>query len=404
MNMKKSLLLLGVAAVVCLLVFADYARKPSLETGKRSVTGQVMEIQAFKGISPDTVSKIKILPPGENDPIVLEKDAGEWKVKAGNRLFRISKFKAEQLFGTRDKKTELKGPLTLEFQAHNPKSHADFNLTKKKATDVKFYNEKDTLLTDVLIGKSGTDWQTTYVRFPGQDDVYLAPIRLTDNFSGVDVNAWRDRSLFPDLKPDNVYKIHVDDRANTRSYTVVKRTGKKGVPAKWYVTEPFQAPARFTTANSMARTLTTLRAADFVTSRDLVAKAAFDHPTMIARFDIKDDPTTPVLIVGAESTKSKGQYYAKTNLSDEVYLIYKPYGLTISPDTLKETPTPTPSPTPTVSPTPGKTKSASGNGSTGKTGGAKTMGPLLPKAESAPAPLAAPAPAPTPKPAPASAK
>lgn len=356
MNMKRSIILFVVAAILCLLVYADYARKPAKETGGKSTTGRVMVTKALDGVSPDTVSKIEVVPPGKKDAVVLVKDAGEWKVKSGDRLYRITQYKADQIFGSiesgdekeKEKKVELKGPFTLELQARKAESHADFDLTAEKATDVKFFDSKDKLIAEVLLGKSGTDWQSTYIRMPGKDEVYLAPVRLTDNFSGDDVNAWRDKRLFPDVKAENIYKIEVDDRANTRTFALAKLP-QPGGPDAWWVTEPFDHVARASTADSMTRTLANLNAAEFAKPED-VAKADFDHPTLIARIHVKDTATTPVLTVGAESETSKGRFFAKTNLDDEVYMIYKPYALAADPATLKETPTPTPSPSPTEAP------------------------------------------------------
>jgi len=353
MKMKKSLILLAVAAIICVIVYVDYARKPTDVTGDRSITGRVMDIQAFDDVSSKTVARIEVTPPGKQEAVVLEKDGGEWKVKSGDRLYRLAKYKADQLFGTlpgEEKKTELEGPLTLQFQARNPENHAEFDLTEEKATRVKFYDSDGKMLSDVLIGKSGTDWQTSFVRFPGKDEVYLAPIRLSDNFSGADVGAWRDKRLFPDLKIEDVVAIRVDDRASTRTYALAKRPDEESGAVTWWVTEPFEAKARQSTADSMARTLVNLNAAQFVTG-DEADTADFDPPTLIARFDVKDEPTEVELVVGAESSGSKGQYYAKTNRSDDVVLVYKPYGLSVAPDTLKETPTPTPSPSLTPPPT-----------------------------------------------------
>ncbi len=356
MNTKKTLILVVVAVILCAIVFLPQRGGPPSNGGgaaSSESTALAASASIFQKVSPDTLAAIEIFAPGAETPLRLEKSAGEWKIRDGERLYAIDKYALERLTGPKDK-PELKGPLTLELQARNPETHEAFDLTSAKARRVKFYDAKGELLEDLLLGKAGADWQTTFVRRPDEKEVYLAPVRLADNFTGDDVNSWRDKRLFPTAEVDKVTWIHVDDRENTRT-CALQRTdppvpppepGSSILPtpaASWRVLAPYQADAQSGLAQSLVRSIATASFIDSVKAEDVPA-SAFDTPGAIVSFRLKDDPTTFTLTLSREIPGKARRIYAKTNISDELYEMVRPFDPFRDPSLYKVTPTPVPTP------------------------------------------------------------
>jgi len=355
MKPKKTLLLVVVAVVVCLLVY--FTEKGGEEAGQSTNPDSLRTAEFFRGVSPETVARMDIFPAGKQEPIQLNKVDGTWKVKIGERVYGIEKYRADNLFGQSQDQTQLRGPIAADLQAKRPENHKDFDLSDDKAVRVKYYDAAAKLLEDVLIGKNGSDWQSTYVRKPGANEVYLVGLRLIDKYRGDEAKAWRDRRLFPTIQPETIYHLSVDDRANTRTYEVAKRpvpmdqaTDPAAPPQlQWWLLNPIESQAQTSIADSIIRSLANLSATDFVSPEE-EAEVRFDPPTLIATFSTADHPSSVVLTVGPES-KIAGRFYAKTNLSDDLYYLNRPYSLERNPYDLKVTPIPTPPP-PTPSPVP----------------------------------------------------
>jgi hypothetical protein len=347
MSMKKSVLLLVIAVVICFLVFLDFRKEP--ETATTDASGTALQVSAFERVAPDNVERVEIELPEGKGTIELKKAGDGWKVLAGDKQYAVDENRAKRLFGITGTDTELKGPLEMTLQAKNPENFPEFDLTNEKATRVKFYGKNDDLLEDILVGKAGTDWQSTYVRRPEADEVYLVPVRLADNFTGDDVNAWRDKRIFPGLEPQDIRNVYVDDRANTRTYalTRIPIAGENADPAAaydWRLTLPEDTKARKAAADSVARTLVTLNAIEFLEPAE-VQESDFQPPTLRAKFSAGDATTSYTLTVGQESGE-RGRFYARASTQEEPFVVYKPYALAMPLDSLKETPTPTPSPSP----------------------------------------------------------
>jgi hypothetical protein len=354
MKPKKTLLLVLTAVVVCLLVY--FSEKGGKSKTKGSDAEPRRTARFFTDVAPETVARIEIFPAGKQEPIQLDKVDGEWKVKVGDRFYGIEKYRADNLFGQTSDKSQLRGPITAELQAQRPENHANFDLTDDKAIRVTYYDAAAKRLEDVLIGKNGTDWQSTYIRKPGMDEVYLVALRLNDKYRGDEAKTWRDRRLFPTIQPETIYHLSVDDRANTRTYALAKRPVARDEAADptappqshWWLLDPIENEAQPSICDSIIRSLANLSAADFITSEEQ-DDARFDPPTLIATFSTADYPTSVVLTVGPES-KTSGRYYAKTNISDDLYYVTRPYSLERNPYDLMVTPIPTPPPSPSPSP------------------------------------------------------
>ena len=95
---------------------------------------------------------------------------------------------------------------TTELVARNASSHAQLGVdsVKGKRLVVKAGARE---LVRYIVGNRGSDWESSYVRRPGSDDVYLLKSRLAD-LAGRGVDEWRDKRLAA-VEPDSVAAVEV---------------------------------------------------------------------------------------------------------------------------------------------------------------------------------------------------
>lgn len=365
MNNRNTLILVVLAVVLGAVAYLGSGDKGkagkvsgSANSGTnngKSASGAELITKLFEGVGPDSVKKIEIQPPSAKESIVLEKNGDAWEVLVEGKGRRLVKYRAEGLFQSynyqENKQTvDLQGPVKAEFVAHNPENHKEFDLTAEKAIRVKFYDKGGKVLEDVLIGKAAQG-TSSYVRKPEKNEVYRVALNLTNRFSGDKVELWRDRRIFGELDVDKVHHLLVDDRINTRTYELVRTSPAKGEkaggatgPATWKMVGESKS-IRTGSAAARVRDIANASAAEFVGATE-AASVDFSKPSFIATLSTADEATSVVLTLGPEKHAGANQWYAKSNKSDDVYLVGKLYSAMNAPSELIETPTPTPPPTP----------------------------------------------------------
>lgn len=102
-----------------------------------------------------------------------------------------------------------------ELVAANPDNHGRMGVDEASALRVTF--STDAAERSILVGRSGRRFQTSYVRAPGADGVYLLEGRLGSEVRK-DVDAWRDKSMFA-VDTAAVARISV---SGDRAYTLVR--------------------------------------------------------------------------------------------------------------------------------------------------------------------------------------
>jgi len=145
-----------------------------------------------------------------------------------------------------------------DLVASNPANHERMGVSDDKAWKVTF--DTDHGDRSLLVGDVGPRYGTTYVRVPGQDDVYLAEGDLRTRMAGRDVTEWRNKRV-----------AHVD----TASVRRIEVAGAKGSYAlirgdsAWSVEGAGKAGS--SEVGSLLSQLSDLRADAFLTKGDSVA-------------------------------------------------------------------------------------------------------------------------------------
>ena len=101
-----------------------------------------------------------------------------------------------------------------------------------------------------VVGKVGPDYQSSYVRAAGGDDVILATGYLRSVFDRGE-RTWQDRLIF-DFKPDDINRIEV--KRGGESYTLARPAA-----GEWFIAEPESMPCRQKSATRLVRLLSLLR-------------------------------------------------------------------------------------------------------------------------------------------------
>lgn len=105
-----------------------------------------------------------------------------------------------------------------------------------------------------IVGKVGPDYQSSYVRVAGGDDVILAPGYLKSMFDR-GARPWQDRLIF-DLVPDDISRL--DIARGPETYTL-----SRGADGQWFMAEPESSACRQNAVTRLVRLLAMLRCDDF---------------------------------------------------------------------------------------------------------------------------------------------
>ncbi len=111
----------------------------------------------------------------------------------------------------------LQGTARAELVAQNPSSFSRFDIEDDTARRLQVFNGSASVL-DLLVGKRGADFQSSYVRRPNEDEVYVARFPI-GTFVDRPLDDWRDKTI-ASLQPDAIAGIEVT--RNDGSYNNVR--------------------------------------------------------------------------------------------------------------------------------------------------------------------------------------
>ena len=172
-----------------------------------------------------------------------------------------------------------------EVAAENPAKHELLEVKEGQATAVAvsvFADPKDGPTAEILIGKTGGDFQSNFVRLKGESRVYRSQELIRPAFDR-DATAWADRNVLR-FEPDDAVKVELAPREGAS--LVIERKAH-GDP--WRITAPTPGPANTTLVDGMVGNLSMLRADDFATLYD-AATTGLGHPSRSA-VTLKDGRT-----------------------------------------------------------------------------------------------------------------
>jgi hypothetical protein len=163
----------------------------------------------------------------------------------------------------------------------------------------------------LIMGKSGPDYNSNYVRTKGSNSVYMAFGGARYSFF-TDLNRWRDKTVLN------------FDKSTAKGLTIVRRDSATVTLAKadsgntWSILQPIASPARSEEVESMIEKLAQFNTTDY--QDEVLADSAmgFDKPTLGITVSLKNGSSRN-LIIGKKNSDNK--YWVKTDGKEQVFLV-----------------------------------------------------------------------------------
>jgi hypothetical protein len=308
MKSRNALLLLGVAIVLVvafLVIEKPLSEKPSsLPSGEAEIT----RVPIFQNVSADACTRIDISQFDGRTTATLLKADDTWFVDR-ERKREADTRTLTQLFQA------ISNIKEGEVVSHNPANHPRFQVDPLTGTRATFRDTHDNVLADVVIGKMASDFGSTYVRKANSDDVLKVSGMLTHLVSRRGPDAWRDHMIC-DFSPETITAFVLKGANETIRL-------KKFADGTWQIVSPVVQTADAAAAGRFVGSFARLRAASFEDNEEEKPLKQFglDPPQFSVQASLQDYSSTPTLLIGNEKEKPKGQFYAKREAKNQIYLI-----------------------------------------------------------------------------------
>jgi len=208
--------------------------------------------------------------------------------------------------------------------SRNPGRHALYEVSADTGLRVQAFDGNGTSAAAVLIGKSGPNIFSTYVRAADNDNVYLVD-GILQGAASKTLNEWRDKSLFS-FDPQNVQTYNV-----TGDCTLALSKNEDD----WFA-GPDNTPVDTDAVAKLMQSFAAISAADFADGA--LEDFGFARPSRIITVELEDE-TRVSLLSGSDANAF--QQHAKRSGADTVYIIEK-YQLDGLCPTIEELTTPEP--------------------------------------------------------------
>ena len=303
MNAKSTFVLLVIAIVFVAVAFILNRREQQI-IGEAAAPRR----EVLTGITSSTLTRIEIRTPDGTTTTLTRKD-DVWFTDP-DKGHKADRNYINGLVGAIEKKIEG------EVRSAKPDSHADFEVTESSATQVKIFGTGG-LLADLLIGKAGSSFFTTFVRKAGEKEVIEANASLTYVFNKPE--GWRDKAIF-EFPSDSIKRITAEGTTTTFEL--------ERIDGKWRLTKPEQAEAQEAKVTPITAVLATLRATGFVdlATTEAPATMGLDPPAqkiILVREDRSTSPpkdVTEILLIGNREPE-KNAYLVKRADAPDIYTI-----------------------------------------------------------------------------------
>ena len=289
MTFKKTLFLFILLVLLGLFAWMD---RPKPDVKPSSL---------FPEFTTDAATLINVHNKGEN--VILAKTDKEWKV-GDDKGFPVD---SELIKKALDSIAELKKAKNMV--SRNPESQKIYEVDPNQGIEVKVSDSKKKFLADFLVGKTGPDYMSTYLRKAGSNEVLLCEgYHLRSAFSRTTKN-WYDVSVCK-FTPEEIAKITI--------VTADKKLTLKKDHDTWQLIDPNQAPANKNLADDIANTLSRLRAIDLAREeKDKLAEYELSPPARQITVSLNDG-TEKKISIGKKNDQN--QYYVKAD-KEVIYLV-----------------------------------------------------------------------------------
>ncbi len=237
----------------------------------------------------------------EKGNFVLTKNGSNWQVKSNSSTYTASTDAVEKLL---DAVAEIK---IETIASKNPKNFNSFEVTEENGIEISIQGSSNNSMASLIIGKSGPDLFSTYVRNKDANKVILTTGMLKNDF-GRDLNEWRDKKVY-DFKSGDITEYIVTDNMTLHL--------KKEINL-WQSVKPENLEIDQKKIKETTGSFADLEAASF--SYDNDTKCGFIKPSRTIKA-IFSDNSEETLIIGKD--KNAFQFYAKKKDGDTIYIIEK---------------------------------------------------------------------------------
>ena len=199
----------------------------------------------------------------------------------------------------------------INLASRKKDKHSLFEVKEGMGVEVTLLGPEKKELARFLIGKTGPDFLSTYIRKADSDDVYLYDDYLRADFDK-QVNNWRDKTILA-FNPNEVVTLTISKLKEKETIALTKDT-----QGNWQLEEPISSLAENPPIEKLLTTLGNLKAADFADEEKELKDSGIDDPTYQITVRLKDN-RKKTLLVG--NKKEKGQYYAKNDEKKYLFLL-----------------------------------------------------------------------------------
>jgi hypothetical protein len=194
--------------------------------------------------------------------------------------------------------------------SENPEKQSIFEVDTVKGLFVEVFDLSGKSKGSLLIGKTGTDWNSNYVRAVGSNDVYTVDGGIRNSLF-TDIVRWRDKLMmtFDKATAKNITIA----KGDSSTFTLTKADSGKA----WNIVSPIQSVAKDDQVEGILSTLSRFNATDFQDSLLPDSVMGFSKPTLTITIGLASG--SKKISVGAKRTDGKS--YAMVEGKPTVYLI-----------------------------------------------------------------------------------
>ena len=192
----------------------------------------------------------------------------------------------------------------------NPRKRRLYQVDDEAGLHLQLFDLDDNNILDVVIGKSGPDFTSTYVRLANSNDVYLVPRPMTGRFSSK-ASDWRNRKLWS-VNVEMISGITI--KSNKGNYSVNKE-GDKDI---WKISGKSGGTLDKDQWLALVGKFTIASAIGFADNVD-IKQAGLDNPKIVLTLHWKKEGG---ITLNIGNKNKSGQYYAQVAGSDKtIYLL-----------------------------------------------------------------------------------
>ncbi|MDI6788337.1 MAG: DUF4340 domain-containing protein, partial [Planctomycetota bacterium] len=274
--------------LIFLIVFIIIALVLKGPWGKSTYSPAIPK-KVITNFEPDQINRIELSQ--KDKQIILKRQENKWVV-ATSFNYPANQEKVSELLN------KVKNLKQSDIASRNVEKHSIFQVDAEQGKLLKILDTKEVILSDIYIGKTASDFQSTYVRPRNSDEVVIVDDNL-GRLVPLETKLWLDRTIFKfDYKEITqiTLKSTIDDKTTE---LVLKQAENE----EWFILSrsegsiaaPETYPCDKVITTDLAKCLSNLELED-VASTTVLATYGLDNPQHTVLVQRKDKPPSTLLI------------------------------------------------------------------------------------------------------------